>query len=104
MIEAERAFEKTTVSFVKPSYAYDSEIDVALYVIALPFRRGVTEYDNFNAWYNGSKHVVLRLREESLSLPLFVNSSLYVFIITIIVIIIILILYIAMRGKRGLLR
>ncbi|KAI9256849.1 hypothetical protein EDC94DRAFT_677535 [Helicostylum pulchrum] len=53
MIEAERAFERTTVSFVKPSYAYDSEIDVALYVIALTFRRGVTEYDNFNAWYNG---------------------------------------------------
>ncbi|GAA5805677.1 hypothetical protein HPULCUR_011200 [Helicostylum pulchrum] len=47
--EATRTFRETLVSSVEPSYAYDTEIDVVLYVIALAFRRSVTQYRNFDA-------------------------------------------------------
>lgn len=73
--EAQRTFQKTLVSEVIENNIYDPEIDIVLYICALAFRRNVTVYQNFNAWYVQTNHATVQFQEDAANLPVFIRSS-----------------------------
>ncbi|KAG2204665.1 hypothetical protein INT47_011960 [Mucor saturninus] len=72
--ESNRTFKKTFTSTLDPEIPYERNLDVALFICALAFRRGITTVATPQEWYE-SNSVLLQLKESRAETPVFTRSS-----------------------------
>ncbi|KAI7887910.1 uncharacterized protein EV154DRAFT_484628 [Mucor mucedo] len=76
--ESNRPFRKTFTSTISPDIPYERNLDVAVFICALAFRRRITTVATPQEWYE-SNAVLLQLKESCAETPVFVKSSLFYF-------------------------